>query len=234
MPASPQLYYITNRQAFPGDEPARQRQLLQKIADAAHAGVDYIQLREKDLPTRDLEALAREAVMIVREIQLKTRNTQNATALLINSRTDVALAVGATGVHLRSDDISPTEVRTILSDAALNPKIETGNFLIGSSCHSVAEVRRAAHDGASFVVLAPIFGKEAPGKEAKNTQPLSLDTLKAACQGTLPVFALGGVTLENAQLCLNAGARGIAGIRLFQENDLAETVHSLRMPSLSF
>ena len=105
------LYYITDRTAFPGDEPSRRRRLLEKISEAVRAGVDYIQLREKDLPTPDLESLAREAARII--AQLRTENQELRTALLVNSRTDVALAVDADGVHLRSTDISPEEVRTI-------------------------------------------------------------------------------------------------------------------------
>src|SRR5215831_6870656 len=101
MPERCLLYYITDRTAFAADEPTRRRRLLEKIAEAARAGVDYIQLREKDLTTRDLESLAREAIAVVRESRKPTA------ALLINSRSDVALAVGAEGVHLRSDDVSP-------------------------------------------------------------------------------------------------------------------------------
>src|ERR1700733_8973199 len=108
------LYYITDRTAFPGDESLRRSRLLEKIGEAAHAGVDYIQLREKDLSTRHLEGLAREAVRIVHECaRLVAENREPRTALLINSRTDVALAVQADGVHLRSDDIAPQEVRTV-------------------------------------------------------------------------------------------------------------------------
>src|SRR5438445_11381707 len=99
------LYYITDRSAFPGDELSRRRLLLEKIAEASRAGVDYIQLREKDLTARELELLAREAVCIVRELG------QPRTGFLINSRTDIALATAADGVHLRADDISPQDVR---------------------------------------------------------------------------------------------------------------------------
>ena len=98
------LYYITDRSQFRGDERARRRDLLAKVAEGARAGVDYIQLREKDLSTRELEMLAREVVAIVRENSSLTR-------LLINSRTDVALAAGADGVHLRADDVGPREAR---------------------------------------------------------------------------------------------------------------------------
>src|SRR5579864_1229693 len=108
------LYYITDRTAFAADEPTRRRRLLDKISEAARAGVDYIQLREKDLPARELESLAREALSILREsAHPRTQYREPRTALLINSRTDVALSVQADGVHLRSDDISPQEVRAI-------------------------------------------------------------------------------------------------------------------------
>ena len=107
------LYYITDRNAFPGDDRTRRRLLLDKIAEAASARVDYIQLREKDLPTRDLESLAREAMRIIdQERKLPTDHCPLTTALLINSRTDVAKAAAAPGVHLPANDVSPQEVRT--------------------------------------------------------------------------------------------------------------------------
>lgn len=230
MPESLLLYYITDRKAFPGDEPTRQHLLLQKIAEAARAGIDYIQLREKDLPIRDLEELARQAIRILREIQspLETRNPKLETKLLINSRTDIALATGADGVHLRSDDISPAEIRAIQSAASRNWGEETRNLIVGVSCRSAEDVRRAAHEGATLAVLAPVFGKVTQGRDAPQIQPLGTDALKAACQSSLPIFALGGVTLANAQSCLNAGAQGIAGIRLFQKNNIEEVARELR------
>src|SRR5208283_2413423 len=100
------LYYITDRSQFRGDENARRRALLAKVGEAARAGVDYIQLREKDLGARELEMLARDALSAVRNsTPLRTENRELRTRLLINSRTDVALAAGADGVHLRSGDI---------------------------------------------------------------------------------------------------------------------------------
>ena len=99
------LYYITDRSQFPGDELARRRALLDKIAEATRAGVDYIQLREKDLSTEELETLACEAARVISQSSaLRTENRKPRTRLLINSRTDIALAVGADGVHLRSND----------------------------------------------------------------------------------------------------------------------------------
>jgi|SRR5579859_1343741 len=206
------LYYITDRTAFPGDESARRSRLLEKIAEAVRAGVDYIQLREKDLSARELESLAREAVGVMN--QRKTRNPELKTRLLINSRTDVALAVGADGVHLRSEDVSPQEVRGIWKE---------GHGVIGVSCHSAGEVGQAAANGASFAVFGPVFEK----KEASVT-PAGLALLKQACQEKIPVFALGGVTVANAHSCAEAGAAGIAGIRLFQENEIAEVERQLR------
>jgi thiamine-phosphate pyrophosphorylase len=204
------LYYITDRSAFPGDEDSRRRLVLYKIGVAARAGVDYIQLREKDLSAGELEALARAAMRILREVGRETR-------LLLNSRTDLALAAGADGVHLRGDDISPRDVGTTQQVSGE----QTRNLLSAVSCHSVADVRRAEAEGASFAVLAPIFGKQ-------GVPALGLESLRSACRIRLPVLALGGVTLENAGACVAAGAAGIAAIRLFQENDIGNLVRQLR------
>ena len=222
------LYYITERTAFAAVEPTRRRRLLDKIAEAARAGVDYIQLREKDLPTRELEMLAREAVDILR--QLRTGNRELRTALLINSRTDVALAAGADGVHLRSDDITPREVRAIwkkcgagASARELSPREPP----IGVSCHSSEEVKQAEADGATFAVFAPVFGK----KDVPKAHPAGLAQLREACKVQIPVLALGGITLENAKSCLEAGAAGIAAIRMFQEHDIKDVVGNLGQKS---
>src|ERR1022692_4650686 len=108
MPESALLYYITARTAFPGDERTRRRRLLDKIAEAASQGIHYIQLREKDLSARELESLASEAMLVIRKHQkLATDPSAQTTALLINSRTDVALATAAAGVHLPANDVSP-------------------------------------------------------------------------------------------------------------------------------
>ena len=213
------LYYITNRNAFEGDEPTRRSRLLEKIAEATRAGVDCIQLREKDLPTSELEKLAREAVNIV-------RSSQPRTALLINSRTDVALAAQADGVHLRSDDILPLEARKIWSCGAGTPARENSpqDPIIGVSCHSPQEVIQAARNKATLAVFAPVFEK----KDTPGSHATGLPALAEACRSNIPVLALGGITLENVQSCLDAGAAGIAAIRLFQENAISEVVKKLR------
>jgi thiamine-phosphate pyrophosphorylase len=226
MAESALLYYITDRAAFRGDEETRRRRLLDKIGEAASQGVDYIQLREKDLSTRDLESLAREAIRIIgRAKKLATDHWPLTTALLINSRTDVAIATAANGVHLRSNDISPQEVRAAWQGScgagALAREISPRKPLIAISCHSPQEVAKAIANQATLAVFAPVF-------EKTNTQPTGLEALRQACHAKIPVLALGGVTLQNAQSCLQAGAAGIAAIRLFQENEIDKIVRQLR------
>lgn len=210
------LYYITDRSQFPGDEAARRRMLLEKIAEAARAGVDFIQLREKDVTGGQLEALARECVAAVQGNQMKS-DGRATTRLLINSRSDVAIACGAQGVQLRSDDVLPSEARLAWAKHAQPP-------VIGVSCHNVADVARAAMEKASFAVLAPVFGK----RTTPEARPTGLEELGRACREKIPVIALGGVTEANAKLCAAAGAAGVAGIRLFQNNDIGEIVRQLR------
>ncbi len=244
------LYYVTDRRQFPGDERAQRAQLLAKIAEAARAGVDYIQLRERDLTAHQLEALAREAVRQVGEASasfsrihapagMEGRGTRRIRSprLLINSRTDIALAAGAHGVHLRSDDISASEARVIWGKQAGDRRLAPPYPVIGVSCHTAAEVRSAEAHGADFAVFAPVFEKTtAPPREG-----VGLEALRQACVGTgapphvegvgtsrMPVLALGGITLENARACLDAGAAGIAAIRLFQDHEIAQTVLRLR------
>lgn len=218
------FYYITDRAAFPGDESSRRHRLLEKIAEAARCGIAYIQLRERDLAARELESLARQAASIV--AQLRSENRELRTALLINSRTDVALAAGADGVHLRSHDISPEEVRKVWTcgTGTSARKASPQDPLISVSCHSPAEVAQAATHAANFAVFAPVFEK----KGAPEGRPAGLAALQEACRATIPVLALGGVTLDNAPSCLDAGAAGIAAIRLFQENNIADLVRKLR------
>ena len=202
------LYYITDRSQFAGDEAARRSRLLEKITEAVRCGVDYIQLREKDLSTRELEVLAREVMAVVQE--LRTGNQQLRTGLLINSRTDIALACDADGVHLRSNDISPAAVRKIWTQCGAGA---AARVTVGVSCHTAGEVANAAAQGADFAVFGPVFEK----KEGPIGGPAGLGALRQACREKISVLALGGITVENAESCIQAGAAGIAGIRLFQE-----------------
>jgi thiamine-phosphate pyrophosphorylase len=210
------LYYITDRTQFPGDENARQHALLAKIAEATRCGVDLIQLREKDLPIRELEALTRTALRAIR--RPGTENRELTTRLLINSRSDVAIACWADGVHLRSNDISPSEARRMWAQSGHSTRA-----LVSVSCHSAKDVARAASEGADFAVLAPVFEK----KDAPPASPVGLDGLREACRQAIPVLALGGITLTNTRACVDAGVAGIAAIRLFQENDIVEVVRAM-------
>jgi len=218
------LYYITDRTHFFGDEAERRRKLFAKISEAAACGVDFVQLREKDLSTREFETLAHQALQAIRHRE--PRNQTPETRLLINSRSDVALAVGADGVHLRSADISVPDARDVRR-ISKNQKLETRNWTVAVSCHSEAEVLLAAAGGADFVVLAPVFAKATFDKKYAPS-PTGLEALRRACRHRVPVLALGGLTMENAQSCLDSGAAGIAGIRIFQENDISEVVRRVR------
>jgi thiamine-phosphate pyrophosphorylase len=190
------LYYITDRLQFPGSPEDQRERLLAKIAECAAAGVDYIQLREKDLTAHELHRLAEEAMS---RIPASSR-----TCLLINSRVDVALASGAHGVHLPANGLSPADARSIFKKAGKRDAI------VAASTHSLQEVSEAREQGADFVVFGPVFEKNA------QVTTDGLQRLQEACRVSIPVFALGGVTQENARQCLEAGATGIAGIRLFQ------------------
>jgi thiamine-phosphate pyrophosphorylase len=109
------------------------------------------------------------------------------------------------------------------------PELAPGKPLISVSCHSADEVLRAAANHATLAVFAPVFEKPTGEKQtAPGVSPQGLQGLRQACLAKIPVLALGGITLHNAESCLQAGAAGIAAIRLFQENDIATTIRELR------
>jgi thiamine-phosphate pyrophosphorylase len=169
---------------------------------------------------------------------------------MINSRTDVALASGAHGVHLPGNDLAASEVRAIFTRTTLAragtgspvvhiPIIHAPSInqpIIGVSAHSLAEVASAEAHGADFAVFAPVFEKRGhwPGEKMGTANRDGLSQLRQIChraeaaQPPMPVLALGGITLENAQQCIEAGAAGIAAIRLFQQNSVHTVVKTLR------
>ncbi len=202
MPNRFQVCYITDRRQLPPQA------LHSRIEGAIRAGVDLIQIREKDLPTRELLSLVQAAMQAARG-----ENTR----VVVNDRLDVALAAGAHGVHLGTQSLPAPAVRGMV------PR----DFLVGVSCHSLEEARAAEASGADYIVLGPVF--ETPSKLAFGP-PLGLAKLReVTAQVRVPVLALGGITLERVKPCLEHGAAGIAGIRLFQDcASLEELVRTLR------
>jgi thiamine-phosphate diphosphorylase len=175
--------YITDRRSLPP------RVSILDVILRSHA--DWVQIREKDLPARELFDLVRAAVSTHPKI-------------LVNNRMDVALAAGAAGLHLPTGSLPPDGWR----------KIAPPGFLIGMSCHSVDDVRTAAQHGADYVVFGPIF---TPRSKSTDLEPRGLDLLaQAVASAPIPVLALGGITAENTSACTEHGAAGIAAISLFQ------------------
>ena len=176
------------------------QKLLDAIRRAAAAGVDWIQIREKDLAARELAALVRRAVEAAQGTGSK---------ILVNDRLDVALAAGAAGVHL-SEMSLPVETVAEWQHASGRTK-----FLIGVSCHSIETAHAAERAGADYIFFGPVF---ATPSKASYGAPQGIERLRETCAAAkIPVLAIGGVDLENAGSCIEAGAAGIAAIRLFQE-----------------
>ena len=193
--------------------------LSQKIAGAAAAGVDWIQIREKDLSGREWSSFTREAPQFVSDSESSvTRRTR----VLLNDRLDVALATQAGGVHLGEKSLPPEDALRLVQSLH-----RERDFLIGVSCHSLEAAKAAERRGADYLFFGPVFAT--PSKAAYGT-PQGLERLAAVCQAVaLPVLAIGGITLENTAHCLSAGASGVAAIRLFQDvPDMTAVVRALR------
>jgi thiamine-phosphate pyrophosphorylase len=181
--------YITDRHAL------KEGTLIETIAANLADGVEWIQIREKDLSARALFDLVQSAIGLP---------NPHGSKILVNSRTDVAMAAGTAGVHLPAGSPPPHAWR----------KSASPGFLIGVSCHSVEEVRSAETEGADYVVFGPVF---APLSKSSGLGPRGVGELAEAVAAVrIPVLALGGITLQNRAACMEAGAAGIAGISLFQ------------------
>jgi len=208
----PLACWVSDRSALnvaPGQ--SRETALLARIRESVLAGLDWIQLREKDLEAPLLVDLARNAVEASRD---------TGTRILINDRLDVAWATRAAGVHLGENSLPIAEVTRSVRERAGT------DFLIGASCHSLEAALRAAAAGADYVFFGPVFAT--PSKAAFG-EPQGLARLQSVCRAiSIPVLAIGGITQENAPACIAAGAAGIAAIRLFQEaSDLPALLKTL-------
>lgn len=182
--------YITDRKLLPAG-----LNLLDVIARNLQAGVEWIQIREKDLSTRELYDLVARAVALPRPAGAK---------ILVNTRVDVALAAGADGAHLPVNSPPPSSWK----------RIAPAGFQFGVSCHTLSELHRAQDEGAHYAVFGPVF---APRSKTSDLIPRGLVGLSAAARSVkIPLLALGGIAEENAQNCVDAGAAGVAAISMFQ------------------
>src|SRR6185437_7517088 len=245
-------YAITDRRMFGVDEASRAKALVEQAERlAARGDVDYLQLREKDLPPAALAAVARRILEVLhtqssgapsvrdkpalseagrpsrmgRDAKGWDENRSRRPKLLINSRADVAITVRADGVHLTSSpgELTPEQVRALYTEAGL--PLPT----VSLSCHTLADVIATrglkSEDDLCFapnpatapdlILFGPVFEKRVGNELVAGGS--GLDLLRRACAAAapIPVLVLGGITKENSAACLEAGASGIAGIRLF-------------------
>lgn len=201
------LCYVTDRHLLrsqQSSDAAPTGDLFARIERAVAAGVDWIQIREKDLPARELLELTRRVIAVTRQ----EANPQ--TRVIVNDRLDVAIAARAAGVHLGGDSIPVAEAV---------PWCRAGNappdFMVGASCHNVQEAIAVERAGGNYIFFGPVY--ETPAK-MKFGAPQGVDKLAEVCRSVqIPVLAIGGIDEENAEACVRAGAAGIAAIRLFQQ-----------------
>ncbi len=204
----PLLYLITDRKALPQAKGANELgKLIEFIERSADAGVDLIQIRERDLSARQLLYITETAVEVA-----ATRGVE----ILVNDRVDLARAAGA-GVHLTTRSIPSRVVRATFGD----------EMKIGASTHNIEEAVSAERGGADFIVFGPVF--ETESKKAFGP-PVGIRALREVCAvAHIPVLALGGISLSNFTEAIDAGAAGIAGISLFAgAQNLSEVVRVIK------
>jgi thiamine-phosphate pyrophosphorylase len=205
-------YAITDRVRASVGEPGREADLLRLAARLAETGVDFVQLREKDLEAGALVSLARKLLVVL-------RSNAHPPKLLINARADVAVAAGADGVHLTSatGSLTPADIRQLYASAGLPEPV------VSVSCHTLSEIPSARAAAASLILFGPVFEKvisaaaSEDATEALVSEGIGLNLLHLACAtaSPTPVLALGGITAENTPATIAAGAAGIAAIRMF-------------------
>jgi thiamine-phosphate pyrophosphorylase len=206
------LCYVTDRHTLQTPDPANSlAALTQKIEEVVAGGIDWVQIREKDLPARELASLTRQALGIAAKYCAKRSSPVR---VLVNDRLDVAIAERADGVHLGERSLPVAKTKRLVESALRKQAIDQ-SFIIGASCHSIEAAKSAERDGADYIFFGPVF---ATPSKARFGAPQGLDRLAQVCRAvTIPVVAIGGVTLDNAESCMVAGAVGIAAIHLFQD-----------------
>jgi thiamine-phosphate pyrophosphorylase len=204
---------VTDRRRF-GGSGTTVPSVVDAVARAARAGVDLIQVRERDLEDRDLLALT---------VQIRDATADTPARILINDRVDVALAADIDGVHLPSAAVSAARVRTMVPD----------DFLVGRSVHSVEEAAAAEREGGcDYLIFGSVY--ESASKPSGHV-PAGVDTLTRVCARVqLPVLAIGGITWSHVADVTKAGAAGVAAIGLFAHADEAELREALRGARISF
>jgi thiamine-phosphate pyrophosphorylase len=213
----PLLCYVTNRKSLSVDKNSASLDLLlSRINAIISAGVDWVQIREKDLSAKDLSRVVRETLRSPAK-----HAAGRSSRILVNDRLDVALSEGAGGLHLPENGLPIADAKQLVHG------MEVEDFLVGVSCHSREAAEAAAASGADYIFFGPVF---ATPSKVEFGQPQGLERLAQICRAVqIPVIAIGGVTLENAASCITAGAAGIAAIRLFQDaGHLAATLSGLR------
>ena len=226
--SKPIVCYVTDRRSLLAAPQLDLIQpLLEMIAAIAAAGVDWIQIREKDLSGKQSASLVR---LALDRVSKQGSHSKSATRIIVNDRLDVALSEQAGGVHLGESSLPVDEAKRLLLSS---PAAQTlpNDFILGVSWHSPEAARSAASSGADYIFFGPIFAT--PSKAAYGA-PQGLDRLAQVCNSVnIPVLAIGGITLANVSSCLSAGASGIAAIRLFQDSaDPASIVDAIRHSNL--
>lgn len=186
---------------------ARGRPFLELLRQAVEAGLPAIQLRERDLPTRELIQVGREIGSFAKP---------RAVPLIVNDRVDLMLAMNLDGVHLRTNSLPLSAVRRLVGV----------DRLIGISTHSLSEVQAANQGRADYVVFGPVF--DTPSKRQFGS-PVGLERLAEACRlSTVPVFAIGGITCAAVPAVRRAGAHGVAVIgAILGRDDVAAATRDL-------
>jgi len=186
------LYLITDRKLF-----ADSGEMFTAVEEALQAGVKAVQLREKDLTTRELLDMSYKMREITARYNVK---------LFINDRADIAMCVNADGVHLGQNSIPVGAVRKVINASRITH--HASRFLIGVSTHNLDEALTAEREGADFITFGPIYSTSSKLKYGK---PVGIESLKKIAERVIiPIFGIGGIKPDNAKEIINAGAYGAA------------------------